>query len=642
MARQRFVESIWTGEGSKRFEVKDVSKAPKRVQERFEAVRKNKRLNESTMAKPSDDVVRAILKKHNLSEAAIDNIVKDMNHRAGAVVSESGNVKRLWRFPISKINDAEHPNLNNRVYTRELWENVINNQQHAWKGRCGLADHPQGDASPSFKDQGILWLDGEIDDNVLDEETGLPYVFGYGVFVGPYGKMAEEILDYGGGVGFSSSGYGDYVGQSNIVDAGTFEIERFADMVTDPSQGVFGYAENVVENIEPKNTTKSTQVNESVEKHSENKNAIKENRMENLGIKSPKATAGVMLGYYSNTLKEIEEMKSTDKRIAAYTDLISDIDNGFDEEWLKNEGAKIAELREKAAKALEADTEKYQEAASIADNFDGTTEELSEMVKNATQNEKDLVEIRKVMAESNRLLASTQKENTALHGKVESLSTAYKEDMKAARSETREMKSKVESLNQNIIAATKVINQLNRALREAIADNAKLEESAIKYRNAAKHYFKEAEDAKAKAKRAISSSKKRANDAMAEAAGYRKDLSKAKKALAEKEEIINDYSDYTTSTKHTNTFNRAFCENDEIAGYVEDLKSRPDVNISEELENDLLQCKTLSEAQSMFLRKYDLFAEEEEAEDQTTEDQEDNSEEEDAEAKLDEFVAHFE
>ena len=166
------------------------------------------------------------------------------------------NPPTLWKFPISRVNTVEEPNINGRVYTDELWENVLNNQRDQWQYNTGLSDHPEDDGH--FRDQGIVWLDGL-------KENGI--VFGIGALVGEVGKLAEQIMSVGGKIGFSTAGYGEVLAEG-VVDPNSYEIERFADLVLNPSQGVFGNSEDQVggksittENKE--NTMKKT-VNESV------------------------------------------------------------------------------------------------------------------------------------------------------------------------------------------------------------------------------------------------------------------------------------------------------------------------------------------------------------------------------------------
>ena len=162
----------------------------------------------------------------------------------------------LYKFPISRVNTVEEPNINGRVYSDELWENVLNNQRSAWQYNTGLTDHPEDDGH--FMNQGIVWLEGI-------KENGI--VYGIGALVGEPRKLAEEIMSVGGKIGFSTAGYGDVLAEG-VVDPSTYEIERFADLVLNPSQGVFGNSDDIVggksmttENKE--NTMKKT-VNESV------------------------------------------------------------------------------------------------------------------------------------------------------------------------------------------------------------------------------------------------------------------------------------------------------------------------------------------------------------------------------------------
>ena len=152
-------------------------------------------------------------------------------------IKESGiqNIPKLWKFPIARFDNL---NGNRRVYTRKLFENVINKQQDIWKGAVGLCDHPkEDDDAGEMKYAAIVWLDMAIDD-----ESKL--IWGIGTFVGPYGRLAQEIIEAGGRVGFSSSGFGDTLYDGVTVDPDNYLIERSADLVLNPSQGVFGDATN--------------------------------------------------------------------------------------------------------------------------------------------------------------------------------------------------------------------------------------------------------------------------------------------------------------------------------------------------------------------------------------------------------------
>lgn len=138
---------------------------------------------------------------------------------------------KVWTVPVSRFGNVC---ANKRIYTDKLWENVINNQKHLWKGIPGLCDHPkEADDPGELKYACIVWLDLSIDyTNKL--------IWGTGVFVGPLGRLLQEIIEVGGRVGFSSSGFGEKIKGTDIVNPDTYEIERVADVVINPSQSVYG------------------------------------------------------------------------------------------------------------------------------------------------------------------------------------------------------------------------------------------------------------------------------------------------------------------------------------------------------------------------------------------------------------------
>lgn len=222
------------------------------------------------------------------------------------------NPPTLWKFPISRVNTVEEPNINGRVYTDELWENVLNNQRDQWQYNTGLSDHPEDDGH--FRDQGIVWLDGL-------KENGI--VFGIGALVGEVGKLAEQIMSVGGKIGFSTAGYGEVLAEG-IVDPNSYEIERFADLVLNPSQGVFGNSEDQVggksmttENKE--NTMKKT-VNESVkakslledeEVENQNEEAEDQNTEDEEGSEEAETEEGSEEN--SEEITESEDSESEDK-----------------------------------------------------------------------------------------------------------------------------------------------------------------------------------------------------------------------------------------------------------------------------------------------------------------------------------------
>lgn len=217
-----------------------------------ESVRSNAAYKTHFTESDNDGALKAAIRMRESAlpsdKADFDKIIKKL--REGSASTE----RKLWKFPISRFGNV---NGNGRVYTRELWENVINNQRDAWVGSYGLADHPMDDCDPGqFKNAAIVWLDMMIDDaNKL--------IWAIGTFVGTYGRLAQEIIEAGGRVGFSSSGFGETQIDGKTINPDTYILERPADIVTNPSQSVFGDASN--ESYNPGNVEYSKQTKEGLE-----------------------------------------------------------------------------------------------------------------------------------------------------------------------------------------------------------------------------------------------------------------------------------------------------------------------------------------------------------------------------------------
>jgi hypothetical protein len=189
------------------------------------------KLTESIQYSTHDIIQIATQLKESLQEnekTLFDRIINQLRENG---VNNSFSV---WKLPIGRYGNL---NGNRRIYPKKLWENVKEKQGDIWRNFCGLCDHPVADNDPGeFKNQAIIWHDMDIGDNGV--------VYGFGSFVGPYGHLAQEILEHGGRVGTSSSGFGDVDKYSNEVIPDSYTIERLADLVLHPSQGTFGGPES--------------------------------------------------------------------------------------------------------------------------------------------------------------------------------------------------------------------------------------------------------------------------------------------------------------------------------------------------------------------------------------------------------------
>ena len=291
----------------------------------------------------SNDKVMSVLKEAKYQDSIVDRVVAKL--REGGV--DVGK-QRIYRVPVARINPPGTLNGNHRRYPEELWENVMNNQESAWKGLCGLADHPTDDTDPgSFKNSSIVWLGMEI-----DKPNNL--VYGIGSFVGPYGHLAQEIIDAGGRVGFSSSGFGELESDGETVNPDTYQIERLADVVLNPSQSVYGVIndETSLGNIE---YTKKTVVKESVENH---ENRIQENTnmdTKETGVKSAlsKVEEKELRKHINNYLKENVEITNPIRQLADLKEIQSLIQEGQLTDLEDTVTEKLAEAQKRIEEMVE-------------------------------------------------------------------------------------------------------------------------------------------------------------------------------------------------------------------------------------------------------------------------------------------------
>lgn len=284
------------------------------------------------------------LREAKVEDAIVQKVVSKLKEGGIDV-----NKQRIYRLPVARINPPGTLNGNKRRYPAELWENVMYNQEDLWKGLCGLADHPEDDKDPgSFKNSSIVWLGMDI-----DKPNNM--VYGIGTFVGPYGHLAQEIIDAGGRVGFSSSGFGELMSDGETVDPDTYQIERLADVVLNPSQSVYGVIndETNLGNIE---YTKKQVVKESTE--NQNENRIQENTnmdTKEAGVKSAlsKVEEKLLRRNINNYLKENMEITNPIKQLDDLKEIQSLIREGQLTDLEEGVESKLAEVQKKIEDMVE-------------------------------------------------------------------------------------------------------------------------------------------------------------------------------------------------------------------------------------------------------------------------------------------------
>lgn len=497
MALQRFVETISV---DKRAAVA-VDSLPENIKESYSEVQ-SKSLKESVN---TNALIKEVL---SLQENTFSETEKQVLSKVVNKLKENGitNGPKLYKFPVARINDVAHPNLNGRVYTRELWDNVINKQQDNWKGLCGLSDHPEGDDPGQFKQSSIVWLDMMIDD--LNK-----IVWAIGSFVGQYGHLAQEIIEAGGRIGFSSSGFGELMMDGKTVNPDTYQIERVADIVLNPSQGVYGdvtdeqhpnieytsqkavvaeaikeipnnkLSENTVATETPAPAAKeplSAILKEKENTNTETNSVVPETNGEN------KEMAENVENKKALVLSEAEE-KKLKKYIKQFLTESSDIRNPIDR--LKEldeimgmvESGEIHDLKEDVEKELVAERARLEEmvkdAQSIQDEFGVSAKVFAENAKKVAQVADALEE------ENNSLKESAQKaekESTLLTEQAhdfETLCAALTERVQTLFAENKELKKENNTLTVENAALKDKASKVTGLMKEATdlkADNQKL------------------------------------------------------------------------------------------------------------------------------------------------------------------------
>lgn len=393
--------------------------ASQTVRESFRAI--PQRLTESA----SNDAI--IKKAMKLRESATD---KELFDKVIAKLREAGagNERKLWKFPVSRFGNK---NGNGRIYPRKLWENVIENQRDVWQGGCGLADHPVEDDDPGeFKTSAIVWLDMMIDDaNKL--------IWAIGTFVGEYGRLAQEIIEAGGRVGFSSSGFGELDPfDKTTINADTYQIERVADIVTNPSQSVFGDIGNahentnieyskqsIVESQSPKSKILKENTNMAAVNAVENKDKLQESTQAPAAkSEMSKMEKAIILKYVENLTSEAEKIKNPAERLKETNKILEMVEESGDEELKEKVTESLIEARNDLTKMIESAVAVQSELgdlSTLAENVKDVTKQgvlLNEQVK-------DYESLCHALEEKTQALFN---ENKALKAKLELKESAIK------------------------------------------------------------------------------------------------------------------------------------------------------------------------------------------------------------------------
>ena len=305
--------------------------------------------------------------KEATSQELQESLKRQTTRLTESVNSESGG----WWVPISFYNKL---NGNNRNYNKKLWENVINNQRDVYAGSSMLLDHPQGDSDGSPRDICGVWLDAKLDP---PDRNGVGLVYGLLVPCGRNGEDLKDCLKKGLRIGTSSSGFGQLMSDGVTVDPDSYQIERLADWVLNPSQMTFFSYDEGHNSIEDRSIREA---NEEKTYNTMNENIIKEKTM-----KDPKIARLEEKKFrrdMESFLESANNIRDPQERLEEFKEIKSYLEDGACPDLREKIEKKIAE-EEKAIKDALQDSITFKEKFGIS-----SAEDLAEKLTRLTEDTK--------------------------------------------------------------------------------------------------------------------------------------------------------------------------------------------------------------------------------------------------------------
>ena len=535
------------------------------------------------------DTFQKIVSSHKITESELKAIpAEKLSEETKKFLEKDSNInllgKTVWRVPVSRY---DWKNANGRVYEKKLWQNVIDKQKESWQGNVGLADHPLDEEDGSFRNVATVWL------NMGLNETE-QIVWGECVFVGAHGKLAEEIMEAGGRVGFSSSGFGELDEfDKSTVKWDSYMIERVSDLVLNPSQKVFGRRENRVthESIKESDDSKKSEITKcdtcgcEMDKCECEKSSDKEKKSDN-------KQENTIMAHESDTNSKMSkfEVKRIQEEITHYLGEVNqkeDLQEKLDElqeirqYFSANVPPKLlAEIDKEIKETREAIDSAIKEHGKIAATFGVTSvEALKEGVKRLAVDtqfyERDASDWKKItegLQEKIKMLQaviSTRPTVESYKGLLIEMQTLKQEK----ETEFKNLSGYVAQLKEKVVSQEKIEEQLVLELEDISAENARITE----YANTLKAYGLK----------------------MKEKLGTVRESQKAVHDVIEEKKLNESIIHFRPESTAAVTGFTGFSEADEIEDYYENLEMRYGKTITP-FKEKILGCKTVREAMLLF------------------------------------------
>jgi len=509
-----------------------------------------------------------------------------------------------YTVPLSRP-DLE--NLNGRIYSTELWQNVITNQQKVWEGSYGLCDHPKESEEDggSVKDIFCVWHN-------LRFSKDRTLVLGDMYLFGSWGQHAQEAIEAGGRIGLSTSGFGDFESDKKTVEADTYELERPSDWVLHPSYEVYGSINDQIQGMDVEESV-SISKEALIENNSELSDSFASD-MDYVASKtklSPKSITNVV----SENSRENNPM--VDKLEESKISLLEQ----------KNLKLGLNEMFQSAEKAesLTEKVNKYNDILEYCEGFE-TMDFVREKVSVAKEKVKSLNEQILTLAEKGKTsdvlqekVSSVEKEVTSLKEKsilqshdLETISEEHEraldllDSMKVYTKKLKEMYEVVQAEKNGMVKANThrealmYVRELEEQIEKLMSEKSKLRKSLRRL----KRKYEDIDNDNIDSFRADV----RNADSELEPGGDDEDLDDASE-YSDDGGAIEPVSDQRPD--HVGPGFSAqedyFGRNEEVMSYYEDiLEENPNVK---RIKEQILGCRTVFEAQKLYMNLEDLLNE---------------------------------
>ncbi len=451
--------------------------------------------------------------------------------------------KKKYRVDVSRFTE----NLNNRIYSKPLWEKVISNQKNIWEGSFALADHPADEGS--FKDVMGVWSNLHINEKSNTVKADV-------TFVGPYGQKAIEILEAGGKIGFSSSGFGDLKEDGKTVDENSYQIERIADCVLNPSQQVYGTIQDAIE--ENSKSTGKEAIKEHVKMSTNKQSKFEERKFKEA------------VGSYFTEIKTAQY--SPDKKLEELTELLSYFDDSSPKE-----------LKEQIEKEIEATNMEIKEALSKVTSLKETF---------GTNNPEEFKEGFSKLATETTLYERQVEDWKKLAEKLQGTIAELKEELelRPSKDKLEDSSLRVKFVKEQALLKEKKLTTYLEQKEKLLDRNSSIHSEVLKELAKKTNELKESEIINAEL---LSKN----NELLKEVSALKKSIVTSTKLYERK---IQELTALPT-VKHTDpkTMFNNFNENSKVVNYYNDLEKQHGKNILPYKEK-ILTCKTVFEAMRVY------------------------------------------